>query len=453
MDRPGSLPKAVAPIPAMTQEPRRVIRPPPRLGQHPLPMRVLLPGAGGPTGYARHDVLVRAQATAGPAYAARHVLEAERAGGQHHLAELRVLDLQQRAAEVELRVPLNLGQFPHRRAGDPGLGKPLEQRLLRHAADPAGDDPVHFLHPGDAVRTCGVVRVAGQRLVPEESGQRLPVAVVVAKDGDMAVRRRIDVVGADGEAAMPVAGALDAGRPLGGEEAEVGGQGGIDGLQHGDLHRARAARPFALEQGGDDGAVEVHARAEVDHRRPRLQGRPVGLAGDGHDAAHGLHREVHRGVVAIGTVRAVAGAAGDDQARIDGAQRVPRQAEPVHDAGPVVLHQHVGIARQAQQRLPVFPCLQVQHDAALAGVEHGEGHARAGLARALAQLLALRRLHLHHVRAGHGQQEGGVGAVVDLGEVEDADAVQRARCHHRPPKRGGRFSLKAARPSCTSSEA
>ena len=68
--------------------------------------------------------------------------------------------------------------------------------------------------------------------------------------------------------------------------------------------------------------------------------------------------------------------------------------------------------------------LEVEHDRLLAAVEHGEGQRRAADHAAPAQRLAARRLDLDHRRAGHRQQERGIGAVVDLGEIEDDDAVE-----------------------------
>jgi hypothetical protein len=43
------------------------------------------------------------------------------------------------------------------------------------------------------------------------------------------------------------------------------------------------------------------------------------------------------------------------------------------------------------------------------------------------QRFAGRRLDLDDGRAGHRQQEAGIGSLVDLAEVEHDDAVERAR--------------------------
>ena len=46
------------------------------------------------------------------------------------------------------------------------------------------------------------------------------------------------------------------------------------------------------------------------------------------------------------------------------------------------------------------------------------------LDRTVAQVVAGWRLDLHHVRAGLSQEKPGVRTVVDLAEIEYADAVQ-----------------------------
>jgi len=44
-----------------------------------------------------------------------------------------------------------------------------------------------------------------------------------------------------------------------------------------------------------------------------------------------------------------------------------------------------------------------------------------------AQRLASRRLYLDHVGAGLGEQEAGVGPLVDLTQIENADSRERFR--------------------------
>ena len=210
--------------------------------------------------------------------------------------------------------------------------------------------------------------------------------------------------------------------PAGAEaHAERRGERGIDRVEHRDLDRAPAPGALAVEQRGDDAAVEMHAGEEVAQRRARLHRLAVGKAGDVHDAGHRLHGEVHRRIVAIEALLAVAGALRIDEARVDLVHRLDAEAEPLRHAGREVLHQHVGALDHLDQQVAPLRVLQVERDRALVGVEHRERKRRAADHAAPAQMLAALRLDLDHVGAGLRHQEGRVGAVVDLGEIHNLD--------------------------------
>ena len=110
----------------------------------------------------------------------------------------------------------------------------------------------------------------------------------------------------------------------------------------------------------------------------------------------------------------------------------PRRAElqALHRARREVLDEHVGGLDQVEQRLATGVGLQVEHHAALVGVEH---HELVGLDRLVGpepQLLAAGRFDLDDVGAQLCEQQPAVRAVVDLAQFEDPDAVKR-RCHDR----------------------
>ena len=85
-------------------------------------------------------------------------------------------------------------------------------------------------------------------------------------------------------------------------------------------------------------------------------------------------------------------------------------------------------SRPAAAAPPARPALQVQHDAALVAVQVGEVAAHAlGAGRAdTARVVTARRLHLDHVGAHVAQHLRGVGAEHDGGDVDHADAGERA---------------------------
>ena len=75
---------------------------------------------------------------------------------------------------------------------------------------------------------------------------------------------------------------------------------------------------------------------------------------------------------AYGTGGAVALAAGHDQPRVVLEESLRAQLKALHGARREVLDQHVGGLDQVEQRLATGVGLQVQHHAALVGIEHHE---------------------------------------------------------------------------------
>ena len=114
----------------------------------------------------------------------------------------------QRAAGVHVGIVDDLVEIAHRRARHMMRHEQLEDRLLRSRAASSRKRSRRW-------RPCarrgilerGEARVVGQLRPPHGLGHRPPVRIADADDGDPAVGRRVDVVGALGEAAVAVAGA------------------------------------------------------------------------------------------------------------------------------------------------------------------------------------------------------------------------------------------------------
>ena len=117
--------------------------------------------------------------------------------------------------------------------------------------------------------------------------------------------------------------------------------------------------------------------------------------------------------------------------RVDLRQRLVTEAELVEHADAEVLHDHVGVADQFAQRVPVGLLLEVEHDAALRAVDAGEVAAVVMLGVALRERaavageVALRRFDLDHVGAEVGEQHRAERAGQRGGEVDDADVGER----------------------------
>ena len=79
-----------------------------------------------------------------------------------------------------------------------------------------------------------------------------------------------------------------------------------------DVDTGTFAGLLAMVEGGENGGYSVHAGHDVNPRHADLSRAGVGIAGDGHDAAAGLHGQVKRHLIAPGSVLSVAGDAADD---------------------------------------------------------------------------------------------------------------------------------------------
>ena len=188
-----------------------------------------------------------------------------------------------------------------------------------------------------------------------------------------------------------------------------------------------AAGRVPLLQRRQDADCHVHAGAAVADRRQHEGRRVVREAGDAHRAAHRLR---HRLVAFEMGVRAVAAEAldrGVDQPRVDVAQHVPAEAQPVHGARPKILQQDIGLFDDFLEQ--PFPLLgfQVEGQALLVGVEQEEEQAvgaRLFEVHGARHVAGLRLLELDHVGAEKCQHLGAGRSGLVVRHVDDADAGQ-----------------------------
>ncbi len=123
---------------------------------------------------------------------------------------------------------------------------------------------------------------------------------------------------------------------------------------------------------------------------------------------------------------AEAGGGGVDQPRILAVQHIPAEAELFHRARPVVFDEHIGMRQELGEDRLVVGVLQVERDGFLAAVQRAEIGRGAVEERPIgaAVVAGAGLLDLDHPRARHRQQEAGIGAVVDMPQVEHGDAVE-----------------------------
>ena len=204
------------------------------------------------------------------------------------------------------------------------------------------------------------------------------------------------------------------------------------GAQHGhiDVRALPAGLRGAQRRGDGEGAVQPGR--EVRQRHAAFDGFAAGLAGDAHDAAHGLDGEVEaaflraRAGLSVGRDRAI------HQPGIARLQCLVAQAQAVHHAGTVVFDQHIDGERQLARQLQVTGVFQIQGHGALVAIERGEVLAVAvGDRRPAAQrVAAVRVLDLDHVGAHVRQQHAAERPRRHIANLQHRDAGQcRAGCH------------------------
>ena len=195
------------------------------------------------------------------------------------------------------------------------------------------------------------------------------------------------------------------------------------------VDHAALAGAVALLQRGEDADHRPHAGGDVVDRR-RAEGRRIFRpAGQRHHRAVGLRQRIearriaHRPLVAERADRAI------DQPRIDRLHRRRPDAHLLDDAGPQVLDQDVGIAREPLQLLDVGGVLDVDRDRTLVAVGRVKHHRgvvderRAPHPRVVA---AVRLLDLDDVGADVGQDRAGQRTRQRLSDLDHLDARERS---------------------------
>ncbi len=162
---------------------------------------------------------------------------------------------------------------------------------------------------------------------------------------------------------------VDVGGDVGAAHVEQPGQ---CRLHEGDLDMLAEAGLAPFFDGGEDADGGVEAGELVDHGRADLGGFAVDLAGDVHEAAHGLDEEVVSGQVASGTGTAEAGDRAGDDRRLLGGQRLTVEAEAAHRARSEVVDHDIGAQDNASGHREVVRPAQVEGDGLLVAVEGQE---------------------------------------------------------------------------------
>ena len=185
-------------------------------------------------------------------------------------------------------------------------------------------------------------------------------------------------------------------------------------------------------QGADGG---MQGGGAVDDGHTRLDGGHPVLAGNHHDARHGLTDGIVANLIAVGTELAVGGDVDHDDAGVELLERVVAKAHLFNGAGAEVLHQHVGHLDQLPQNLLGLVTAQVDGEALLAAVVlHPVGALAVGVGAVKAGFLALQPLNLDYLGPQACQHLGATGSCLVASQVQNSNAFQWSfDCRHRSP--------------------
>ena len=200
-------------------------------------------------------------------------------------------------------------------------------------------------------------------------------------------------------------------------------------LEHRHLDRLAAAGALRIEDGGQqrDRRLQPHRAVGQRDRRVARLGATL-LREQRGDADGPLNQVVVRGLAGVRAVFAVTEGADVDDLRIHRRHRVVTQAEPRHRLRADVVDQRIATRRQTQAGIAALGLLEVEDDRALVAVQVHRHRAHAGVAHRAdgAQVVAGRRLDLDDVGTQVAERLRGVRPHHHGGQVENAQAVQRA---------------------------
>ena len=204
-------------------------------------------------------------------------------------------------------------------------------------------------------------------------------------------------------------------------------------------HLALAAPTRLLQRGQDSQRRHQGPAAEVGDLGARLDRRSARLTGQPEHAVQAQVVLVVPGAVAVRAVLPVAGDRAVDERRVRLAQDLITHPELVEHPRAEALHEDVSRLGELDQRLPSPLVLEIQPDRALVAVER-QVDGGAGAERRLLVCAVVRRrpadvvalagvLHLDHVGAEVGEQQGAEAARQQPGQVENLDVGKRTVAH------------------------
>ena len=198
-------------------------------------------------------------------------------------------------------------------------------------------------------------------------------------------------------------------------------------FEHGCFDGRALPRAVAVRDAGKDGERKMQARDLVADDGGKIPRPSLCVGIERGEARDALDDVIVCGRIGAGAFAAEARGKRIDEARIFGAQRFVGEPEFRRRLGAHVVHDDVGILREAADDGLAFGIFQVDGDGAFVAVDAHEGRAHGGGAAGTrgAIEIALGRLDLDHVGAEIAQDLGGIGAEHDRGEIDDLEAFEK----------------------------
>ena len=200
-------------------------------------------------------------------------------------------------------------------------------------------------------------------------------------------------------------------------------------LEQRQLDLLAAAGVMARIERGENGIAGQHAGTHVDDGDAVFGRRPLGLAADAHQAGLRLENEIIAGQRGLRAAGAIASDRAAHRARRMGLEPGIGEAPFRQGAELEIIDDHVGLLDQAGEHLLAGGHRHVQRHRALVAVGAEEigglaGHERRSPAAGI--VAAAGRLDLDDVGAHVAEHHGAERAGENAGEIEHADAGQRA---------------------------
>ena len=201
-------------------------------------------------------------------------------------------------------------------------------------------------------------------------------------------------------------------------------------LEHRHLDRLPLAGAELVDHRGQHGLGDRHPANLVGDDRRHEAGRAVDPLVQVDQARRRLDHVVVGGAVGVGPTGPEPVGDAVDQARMASPEGGGVEPEPFEGRAAHVRHHHVGAGHQLRCGGRSLGLLEVESDAALVALQvEGEAvHPRRAGRWAVAGALRRQRLDADDVGAVVGQHPGRHGAHEDRGEVDQANAVERAGC-------------------------